>query len=99
MKSVIHPEAREELLAAIDRYNAAEPGLGMAFLDEIEAAIARAWNYPDLWMEIGGGIRRCLVRRFPFAILYSKEADSLFIHAIMHTKRTPGYWLGRLHGG
>ena len=26
----MHPEAREEFLAAIDYYNNAEPGLGMA---------------------------------------------------------------------
>ena len=34
MKSAMHPEAREEFLAAIDYYNEAEPGLGMAFYSE-----------------------------------------------------------------
>ena len=38
MKSSMHPEAREEFLAAIDYYNEAEPGLGMAFYSEVEAA-------------------------------------------------------------
>ena len=40
MKSAMHPGAREEFLAAIDYYNDAEPGLGMAFYSEIEDAIA-----------------------------------------------------------
>jgi hypothetical protein len=97
MKSAMHPEAREEFLAAIDYYNEAEPGLGMAFYSEVEAAIGLIENYPDLWMEIDNNIRRCLVRRFPFAILYSKEAERLFIYAIMHTKREPNYWRNRLN--
>lgn len=96
MKSAMHPDAREEFLAAIDYYNEAEPGLGMAFYSEVEAAIGLIENYPDLWTEIGDSIRRCLVRRFPFAVLYSKEAERIFIYAIMHTKRAPNYWRNRL---
>ena len=97
MKSAMHPEAREEFLAAIDYYNEAEPGLGMAFYSEVEAAIGLIENYPDLWTEIDNNIRRCLVRRFPFAILYSKESGRVFIYAIMHTKREPDYWRDRLN--
>ena len=96
MKSARHPVAREEFLAAIDYYNDAEHGLGMAFYTEVESAIALIESYPDLWTEIGGGIRRCLVRRFPFAILYSREAGHVFVYAIMHTKREPNYWRNRL---
>lgn len=96
MKSGMHPEAREELLAAIDYYSDAEPGLGMAFYTEIESAIELIEGYPDLWIEIGGGIRRCLVRRFPYAILYTRETSRIFIYAIMHTKHEPGYWRNRL---
>ncbi len=44
MKSAMHPEAREEFLAAIDYYNEAEPGLGMAFYSEVEAAIGLIEN-------------------------------------------------------
>ena len=95
MKHSFHPAAREELLEAIAYYNSVEPGLGMAFLEEIEAAITLAGNFPDLWVELDGGVRRCLVRRFPYAVLYSKDSGQLFILAIMHTKRKPGYWLNR----
>ena len=98
MKHSFHPAAREELLAAIAYYNSIEPELGMAFLEEIEAAIALAGNFPDLWMELGDGVRRCLVRRFPYAVLYTRESDRLYILAIMHTKRKPGYWLDRRNG-
>lgn len=49
-------------------------------------------------MELGDGVRRCLVRRFPYGVLYARESDRLYILAIMHTKRKPGYWLDRRNG-
>ena len=43
-----------------------------------------------------GSIRRRLVRRFPYAILYTIEADHILIIAVMHGHREPGYWKDRL---
>ena len=68
----------------------------MAFYSEIEAGIALVEQYPDLWIGIGGDIRRCLIRRFPYAILYSHEAGRIYIYAIMNTAREPNYWRNRL---
>lgn len=96
MKSAFHPEAQREFLEAIDYYNGAEPGLGLQFYAEIKAAIELVEAFPDMWAEIGGGIRRCLVRRFPYAILYSHEGEDIFIYAVMHTRRKPGYWQSRI---
>ena len=98
MKCSIHPEARRELLEAIDYYNGIEPGLGASFLVEIEAAIFLVLEFPTLWVEIENGIRRCLVRRFPYAVLYTAEAGRVFILAFMHTRRKPGYWSSRRNG-
>lgn len=41
-------------------------------------------------------IRRFLVRRFPYGILYTIEADHILILAIMHLSREPGYWRHRV---
>jgi plasmid stabilization system protein ParE len=95
VKCSVHPEARRELLEAIDYYNGIEPGLGASFLTEIESAVSLVEEFPALWVEIGNGIRRCLVRRFPYAVLYSVETGRVFILAFMHTRRKPGYWFSR----
>lgn len=34
----------------------------------------------------------------PYGVLYARESDRLYILAIMHTKRKPGYWLDRRNG-
>ncbi len=95
MKSSMHPAAREEFLAAIDYYNDVEPGLGLQFYEEVKLAIGLVEAYPDLWTEVERGIHRCLVRRFPYAILYSREGSMLYIYAVMNTNRDPGYWKTR----
>ena len=46
MKCSVHPEARRELLEAIDYYNGIEPGLGASFLAEIESAVSLVEEFP-----------------------------------------------------
>jgi toxin ParE1/3/4 len=53
-----------------------------------------------LWPGIdeASGIRRFLLTRFPFAVGYFVEADTITILAIAHLRRRPGFWLGRTPG-
>ena len=95
MKSAFHPEAREEFLAAIDLYNQVKPGLGLDFAGEINAAVELIEAFPNAWTLVDFEIRRCLVRRFPYALLYAVERDLVMIYAVMHVHRDPDYWKTR----
>lgn len=44
----------------------------------------------------GLDVRRCLVNRFPFGVIYSVEQGEIFILAVMHLRRHPDYWKDRL---
>ena len=95
MNSAFHPEAREEFLAAVDFYNESVPGLGGAFAAEVRAAVELIEAFPKTWPEVAYEIHRCLVNRFPYALLYAVEKDLVMIYAVMHTKRNPDYWKNR----
>ena len=41
------------------------------------------------------GIRRVLVHRFPFAVLYAENDGGLLVLAVMHLRREPNYWAHR----
>ena len=90
-----HPEAEAEFNKAIDYYEEIESGLGFDFAIEVYSAIQRSHTFPKAWPIIEGNIRRSLVRRFPFGILYSEEAEGIFIAAVMNLHRHPEYWKGR----
>jgi plasmid stabilization system protein ParE len=44
---------------------------------------------------VNAGIRRSLIRRFPYSLLYRVDADEIVVLAVMHQKRHPAYWLSR----
>jgi plasmid stabilization system protein ParE len=91
-----HPAAREEFFQAIDRYEAEVPGLGSDFIAEVERATGRILDFPDIGSTHLAGTRRVILRRFPFSIVYQVEPSGVFIVAVAHHSRRPGYWRDRL---
>jgi len=97
MTWAFHPEARLEYREAAAFYESRRPGLGAAFTREIESTIGVVLEAPDRWRMVEQDVRRCFTRRFPYAILYTVERDSILILAIAHGSRKPGYWRERLN--
>ena len=91
----LHPEAESEFFEAIDYYEECETDLGYAFSIEVYSAIQNVLDYPHAWPVFEGEIRRCLVNRFPYGVLYSIESTHIFVIAIMNLNRLPGYWKDR----
>ena len=72
------------------------PSLGLAFYAEVASAIQGIVENPFLYRVIDEDVRRCLTKRFPYAILYSIEDHYILILAVMHCSREPSYWKHRL---
>jgi len=70
--------------------------LGRRFASEIRATIYRILQTPERWRVLEDDVRRCLVRVFPYSVLYTVEPDFILIVAVMHGRRQPGYWKHRL---
>lgn len=75
MSYSFHPEARSEFEQAIDYYEDREAGLGLDFATEIHSTIQRIVDYPEAWAELERGVRRCMVRRFPYGVLYATRSS------------------------
>lgn len=90
-----HPEAESEFHEAINYYEDCESDLGYDFSIEVLATIQNIVNYPTAWPVIEEDIRRCLVNRFPYVVVYSIEEGAIFILAVMHLRRHPDYWKNR----
>lgn len=90
-----HPAASAELIEAGRFYEERSHGLGHAFLDAVEAALAMLRDNPMLGWSDPRGRRRWLIRRFPYMIIYRIEGSFLHVLAVAHTSRKPGYWESR----
>jgi hypothetical protein len=71
-------------------------GLGTEYLAEVERTITAITSHPKAAQKVKQDIRRRLLKRFPFGILYVATVDEIVVLAVMHLRRRPGYWQDRL---
>ena len=96
MNFFFHPEAEIEFVQAVDYYEEVEKDLGLDFTFEIYSTIERVLAHPLAWPVIDDDIRRALVRKFPYGILYSQIEEDIYIIAVMNLNREPDYWKNRI---
>jgi hypothetical protein len=95
MRVALAPEARQEFDEAERFYEQQLEGLGKRFRDEVIAGIRRIRRWPLGYPCERGDIRRLILTRFPYKLLYSIEIDHLYIIAMAHQHREPAYWIDR----
>lgn len=96
MRVEYHPLTVSELNNAAVYYNQQRAGLGGELRAEVYAAIERARASPFEYAIVKRGMRRCLVRRFPYAVLFRiVSEDTVRVLVIRHHRRHPSFGLGR----
>lgn len=96
MKIVFHPEANEEMIESARFYEERDDGLGIRFLEAVEDTMRRIRQFPYAGPVERADIRKGFVSGFPFTVLYQVQRDQIYIAAVMHQHRRPGYWRKRL---
>lgn len=96
MKRVkFHPEADRDVAEHEAWYRERSEVAAQGFLLELDAAIRSVAEFPERWPEQRRGERRYVFPRYPFTLLYRVTADHVFITAVAHQSRRPGYWRHR----
>ncbi len=93
---ILLPEAEQEMLEAAFYYQSKASGLGIDYLSEVERAVEAIAESPYTWPILEGELRRRLVRRFPFGVLYRIDPDEIVVIAVAHLSKRPGYWKKRI---
>ena len=97
MKQVtFHEDARAELAEASHYYEDRVSGLGRALIDDVEKAVFEILGHPNACKYVSKHLRRKVLRRFPYGLIYAVEPDRIRILALAHFKRRPEYWRYRL---
>ena len=93
---VFHPKAEEEYTEAARYYSGVQAELGGRFYDEMERLIREVRSQPMRFWMFDPPVRRHLSTVFPYAVVYLEQPDRIWVVALMHCKRKPGYWRQRL---
>ncbi|OGV45793.1 MAG: hypothetical protein A2017_17990 [Lentisphaerae bacterium GWF2_44_16] len=94
--SHFHPHARAEFLEAVIFLENESSGLGTEFMLEFDDALHLIHKFPNTWNTVKGEIRRFILSRFSYSIVYKIEKKKLAIIAVMHHSRKPLYWAERV---
>lgn len=92
----ISKPAQLEIDDAFVWYESQSFGLGVRFLDDFDRSIRRIGAFPLSCEEIESGLRRCLLSRFPYGIIYGIDGGAIVILAVAHLHREPRYWFDRI---
>jgi plasmid stabilization system protein ParE len=91
----LRPEADEDVRAAAMWYDTERPGLGTEFTRAAGALFASLEREPLLSPIAEGDVRRALLRRFPYAVYFTVDAEGVLVLACLHVRRDPHEWQRR----
>ncbi|MDP2644419.1 MAG: type II toxin-antitoxin system RelE/ParE family toxin [Desulfobacterales bacterium] len=88
-KVITRPEAENDLKAAFSWYEDKRLGLGYDFLLQVDAGIRFIERNPEVYSSGYKGIRKHIIKRFPYKIIYLVEEAKVIVLAVIHGKRIP----------
>jgi hypothetical protein len=74
----------------------AKRGAAIGFVLAVDHVIERISTDSGRFPSAPGGCRYCRLKRYPFRLVHREEADRIYVIAVAHAKRRPGYWHYRL---
>src|SRR5690606_8983732 len=96
MRLEVSPEARLELLAERDHYEAEREGLGQQFVDEMDVLMAQIADGPVLLQKLPRTrFRRAVAKGFPFKLFFYVLTDHVRVIAVAPQMKRPHYRKGR----
>lgn len=95
----------DDVQAGADWYDERQSGLGAQFAAEVLATTERAVRRPLVFkvyehgnLPAHGEFRKAQLKRFDeYGVIFTLVDDTLWIVAVAHAKRRPGYWTNRLN--
>jgi plasmid stabilization system protein ParE len=96
MRIDFHPEATSELEESANWYGERSRVAERGFLLGVESAIRKVENDPKRFPHLDARHQACSVEAYPFQIIFRDDGGRIFIIAVAHAKRRPGYWRDRL---
>lgn len=83
------PEVEDDAIDGYSWYETKSPGLGEDFIRMLYACASDISRNPLLYQKVYGEFRRCLLRRFPYAIYFIIEKDLVIVTGLFHCVRDP----------
>jgi plasmid stabilization system protein ParE len=89
---VVLPQARREFREALRWYLRQNPQAAAGFDAIFAEALTILAEAPRRWAEVTPGVRRYLLPRYPYKLLYSIRREQVVVLSLLHHARNPDTW-------
>lgn len=93
---IFTPAAKLDVIEARDWYGARSPAAMRGFIAELDRQVGRIRENPVQFPVVSGDVRRTLLRRFPYALLYRDTGEGVVVIVCFHARRDPKVWRRRV---
>ena len=93
---IVRPLAEADIVSAHAWYVEQREPLGAEFLSELARTIERIEANPRQFLDVGEGVRRALMRGFPYAMYFVEHGGAGSIVAVLHLHRRESIWRDRV---
>jgi plasmid stabilization system protein ParE len=97
LRVVFTQAARAEVGEAVAWYEDRHLTMAELFTGSLDQVVNRIAENPSQFPVIHKGLRRALLRRFPYGVFFRVLSDQVQVIAVLHTSRDPRQW-GRPSG-
>lgn len=92
---LVRRQARTEIAAAFDWYNARSSPAAKRFLEAVDLALTAVHEAPERHQIVRGQLRRVLLKGFPYAVYYKVYPAVISVVGVIHGRRHPSVWSNR----
>jgi hypothetical protein len=97
MKLQIEASARADLVEGYQYYEDIEEGLGDYFLATLYSDIESLRIFGGIHSNAYKNLHRALSKKFPFAVYYTIEKESVVVRAVLDCRRDPSWIRKRIY--
>ena len=90
------PAASQDVLQAVDWYEAQLPGLGGHFFEDLDRALSRIEASRGQFPSAYRNAHRALLRKFPYAVFFKTYEDRTLVVAVADLRRESKRWQRRI---
>jgi plasmid stabilization system protein ParE len=87
--------AKQDARAARLWLEGVSPGLGTAFIQELDRLGSHIQRHPEMFQRFRGECRRAVLHRFDYAMVYRLLSESIQVIGVLHCRLNPAVLLSR----
>ncbi|WP_346986440.1 type II toxin-antitoxin system RelE/ParE family toxin [Chryseobacterium sp. POE27] len=86
---IIKPDAEKDIDEALEWYKSQGEKLPLQLLDSLHTVFSKIQNHPEHYQKRYKNTRVIFTKKFPYAVYFTLENETVFIHAVLHNKQNP----------